>query len=387
MADVFDQIHAAQSAPPPTGGDVFSQIHAEAMGAPPGVPRPANPIMSAQTEYLIGGQGPDSLAQSVANVGGGMVRGMIEQGPGAVVRSVANIPTVRKYVPGASQVAPPSPDLPGQIVISALPEMFGAEGLPRTSPETAPRPVPAEAPTGGMLSDALAAARKIPFAEHIPYLGNAIRLGDALQRGADMLRGGQEPPPAPTPAPQPTFQPGPPEMWGRTVEPVTAAPTAPPTSGPSTVPRVLSGEGVLNEALTGLDNKSLLKVARSRGINVTAEAQLKPGVADNRIIGKIIDDFSPDELAEARNIGLEMNRFGPAPTGIADPKLAAEAWHNRVLQTFFPDVSIPQASINRVRAATAAQPGGGQDMTAILQQSIKAARAKRGMVPLSSLVR
>jgi len=76
------------------------------------------------------------------------------------------------------------------------------------------------------------------------------------------------------------------------VEPVAAAPG---------YPRTLSGESALGQVLTGLDNKSLLKVARSRGIDVTKEAQLKPSMADNRIIKKIVADFSPDELADVRD--------------------------------------------------------------------------------------
>jgi hypothetical protein len=90
------------------------------------------------------------------------------------------------------------------------------------------------------------------------------------------------------------------------------------------------------------DNKSLLTVARSRGINVTAEANLKPGVADNRIITKIIDDFSDDELDDARDIGLEASR-NPALKGNMSP----EALRVQLLQTFFPEAKIPQASVAR----------------------------------------
>jgi hypothetical protein len=42
----------------------------------------------------------------------------------------------------------------------------------------------------------------------------------------------------------------------------------------------------------------ILKIAKSRGIDVTREAQLKPGVADQKVIKKIVDDFSPDELQD-----------------------------------------------------------------------------------------
>jgi hypothetical protein len=40
------------------------------------------------------------------------------------------------------------------------------------------------------------------------------------------------------------------------------------------IPRTPQGESVLRQVLTGQDNKNLLKIARSRGINVTVEAQL-----------------------------------------------------------------------------------------------------------------
>jgi hypothetical protein len=70
----------------------------------------------------------------------------------------------------------------------------------------------------------------------------------------------------------------------------------PQTGG--TIPRTLSGESALGQVLTGLDNRTLLKIAKSRGIDVTREAQLKPGVADQKVIKKIVDDFSPDELQD-----------------------------------------------------------------------------------------
>jgi hypothetical protein len=128
-------------------------------------------------------------------------------------------------------------------------------------------------------------------------------------------------------------------------------PVAAATSGPSTVPRTLAGEGILNEALTSLDNKTLLTVAKSRGLNVTQEAQLKPGVANTRLVKKIIDSFSDEELDNARNIGIETERFGPARIEGLTPDQAREVWHTRVLNTFFPDVKISQAQLGRVSKA------------------------------------
>ena len=86
------------------------------------------------------------------------------------------------------------------------------------------------------------------------------------------------------------------------------------------IPRTLSGESALRQVLTGQDNANLLKIAKGRGIDVTQESQLKPGVADTRIINKIVDDFSPNDLQELRDQYLENSRFrhafgdiGPKP--------------------------------------------------------------------------
>lgn len=132
--------------------------------------------------------------------------------------------------------------------------------------------------------------------------------------------------------------------------------TPPASSQPSTLPRVKSGEMVLNQALTALDNQSLLKIARSRGIDVTREAQLKPGAANNTLVKKIIDDFSPDELDEVRNQGIEMSRHIPVQNPAITPEAAQEAWHYKVLNTFFPDVKLPKAMEARARATIANRP-------------------------------
>lgn len=140
------------------------------------------------------------------------------------------------------------------------------------------------------------------------------------------------------------------------VDDLASTPSTPST--PSTLPRVQSGEGVLNEALTSLDNKSLLKIARSRGIDVTAESQLKPGIANGRIISKIMNDFSPEEFDDARNMGLEIkNNMAQQGPGIS-PDAAAEAWRYKVMSTFFPDVSIPRAMATRSQATMAIRPEG-----------------------------
>jgi len=133
--------------------------------------------------------------------------------------------------------------------------------------------------------------------------------------------------------------------------PVSAEPLPPMPTGPSTVPLTLSGESALGQVLTGLDNKTLLKVARSRGIDVSREAQLKPGVADDRIIKKIIDDFSPEKLQDVCATYLETTRMTPQPWARSTP----ENWHVRVLQQYFPEVQIPAASLKRFQQSQAAR--------------------------------
>lgn len=136
-------------------------------------------------------------------------------------------------------------------------------------------------------------------------------------------------------------------------EPKTLASLSGETPSGAGIPRTLSGESILNQVLGGRDQSTLLKIARSRGINVTQEAQLKPGVANKRIIGKIIDDFSPEELDEIRAQGIENARFRHAFGDIGD-----EAWNTMALQTYFPDVKIPVAQVLRTQKAiqTAAAP-------------------------------
>lgn len=123
-------------------------------------------------------------------------------------------------------------------------------------------------------------------------------------------------------------------------------------------PRYRSGESVLNQALTSLDNKTLLKVARSRGIDVSAEANLKPGKADTKIISKIMDDFSQDELDEAAQRGNDAKMHQPVPGKDAGRDAGQEAHRYKVLNTFFPDVSIPKAMEARAQKTISMRPPG-----------------------------
>jgi hypothetical protein len=151
---------------------------------------------------------------------------------------------------------------------------------------------------------------------------------------ADVFR---QPAPKPTPTPTPA---------AAAAEGVSARSGA----GVQNAPYTYSGESALRQVLTGLGNQDLLKVAKSRGIDIAREAQLKPGVADSRIVEKVINDFSPEELDDFRDTYLEATRQG-RPFGVGP-----EAYTTRALQQFFPDLKLPQARLARTQKAFANRP-------------------------------
>jgi hypothetical protein len=130
-----------------------------------------------------------------------------------------------------------------------------------------------------------------------------------------------------------------------------AAATEEPAGSSASIPRTLAGESALREVLARQPNKVQLQIARSRGIDVTPEAQLKPTPAvSNRIINKIIDDYSQDELDDVRDTYLEVEgRTGRHDFG----DIGKEANQTLNLQTYFPDLKIPLAQILRLRKAIA----------------------------------
>jgi hypothetical protein len=147
----------------------------------------------------------------------------------------------------------------------------------------------------------------------------------------------------------------------------------------SNIPRTLSGESALRQVLGGQDNANLLKIARSRGINVSQEAQLKPGVADSKLIEKIVSDFSDDELKNVGDTYLENTRMGPQDF---KSKIGAEANRTLSMQTYFPDVKVPTATLKRTAAAvTTAKtiPMGANtpDLLNILKQSLEYAQQRK----------
>jgi hypothetical protein len=161
---------------------------------------------------------------------------------------------------------------------------------------------------------------------------------DAMDFARDVSKTPEAPPAPPTPQ-APT---GPPEMWGKQIAaqeapapPAAMAEAAPRNPAAQSIPRTLSGESALRQVLTGQDNANLMKIAKARGINVAKESQLKPGVADNLLIKKVIDDFSPDELQEFSDKYLENSRFSHKFGDIGP-----EAWKTLSLQTYFPELKL-----------------------------------------------
>lgn len=146
------------------------------------------------------------------------------------------------------------------------------------------------------------------------------------------------------------------------------------------LPRTLQGDSALRKILTGQDNANLMKIAKSRGINVARESQLKPGAADNLLINKIIDDFQPDELNEIRDRYIESTRFRH---DFGD--IGPDAWKTISLQTYFPDLKLPKTAIAKTHASILkaagnriekAAPAADEDLTDILQKSLAAAKAR-----------
>jgi hypothetical protein len=119
---------------------------------------------------------------------------------------------------------------------------------------------------------------------------------------------------------------------------------------PSGISNPLHGESALSDVLTKMDNPTLLKIAKSRGISVTQEQLLKPGTANPLLIKKIVSDFGPDELAEFSARTIESTRFQHT-----FPEMPDENWRTIALQTYFPNVKIPLAQLRR--AAISIQKG------------------------------
>jgi hypothetical protein len=137
-------------------------------------------------------------------------------------------------------------------------------------------------------------------------------------------------------------------------QPVAAETSAPPLNpelaeGPRTTagagPRVVNPEIVTRGILEGFDNKTLVKIAKSRSINVTAEQQLKPTVGNGRIISKILDSMESQEKQEIYDRWVENTRMG------LPKNIGSEAYKTAALSTYFPDINLSNARLTRMGKA------------------------------------
>jgi hypothetical protein len=281
------------------------------------------------------------------------------KGAGSMIESIlgdrANLPM---------RAAPKNPGAP----LPAAPSAELVQGNSLLHPGAAPAPEPASA------------------LERIPVPGKAGSMVDSVA----------------APAPAPTAEGAP--------LPASQANIPRTLSGEKVDARTLNGESALRDVLSRQDNANLMKIARSRGINITQEAQLKPSVADPRLINKIADDFEADELDSFHATYLENTRMPRHSFG----DIGEEANKTLAMQTFFPEVKIPLAVQLRTRAAiekaaagnpqfstvgdvtkaikeatkpaaepksAAIAPAPTEDLTAILQESLKRARQKQVPAP------
>jgi hypothetical protein len=164
-------------------------------------------------------------------------------------------------------------------------------------------------------------------------------------------------------------------------EPAATEGTSESTPSGEGIPRTLSGESALRQILTGQDTPNLMRIARSRGINVTQEANLKPSIAGPKVINKIVDDFSPEELDDLRDQYLENMRMGKHDFGDIGP----EAWKTLGMKSYFPDVKIPAAQQIRTaaairNAASAPKPIAAAPVTDVAAQIKEAAAQPRTIV-------
>lgn len=309
-------------------------------------------------EWLIPGLGP-TLAHAGDQGESGDIAGMT----GTTLGAAATLLAGAKAPAIADAAANVAENIPGKAIITA----------------------PVRAATRA--AEAVANSKLKPFAKLMTPADEAAA-SPVKVPGRDF--GLPTPKPAPGPAPVNSAAPPPaatvPEVTQPEVTPPSATPEAtPPAASDASIPRTLSGDAALREVLTTQPNKILLQIARSRGIDVTPEAQLKPtNAVNNRIINKVISDFSEDELDDVRSTHLEVGRMGRHDFG----DVGKEANQILNLQTYFPDLKVPLAQLLRLRKAIAT--AGAQkfapvtDLAETLKSNAKtsaAAKPPAGAVP------
>jgi hypothetical protein len=390
MADIFDQAATAQAAPP--AGDIFDQaakpqkdfqnrVADRIQGNFENTGHMILAIPDAIDQVMSQAKAGTNLPTSAADVPG-YVGHAFEKGGTAVASMVQKL--IHDY---SSDPA----NLVGDLVTAkafkgvgeepGIGSSAGASAIDTAKSAASKMSNPAVADGVGMFSPKLARMMKSVQAGNWEGL-----LPDRMVHAINLAKAASKSAPDAAPAETPNVYGTPRAQWGQAVPGEQPTPTpegAPPSASMDTLPHTLNGDSALRQILTGQDNANLLKIAKSRGINVTKEAALKPGTADNLLVNKIIDDFSPDELEEIRAQHLENTRFRHSFGDIGP-----EAWKTLSLQTYFPDLKIAQATLDRTTKAVAAQnrlapeitlpPGQTEgDLMPLLQESLKRARASR----------
>jgi len=187
----------------------------------------------------------------------------------------------------------------------------------------------------------------------------------------------------------PSHPAGPPELWGKMIPTSDSTAAASATPFPTTpamradpLPpseRFLAGDSALRQILGGQDNVNLMRIAKARGINTARESVLKPGKADPLLINKIIDDFSPTELDDIADM-YDVVRRNKHQWGDIGP----DAQKTLSMQTYFPDVKVPQTVLKRVinslsrnSQPAAASQSGEEDLVDVLQKSLDQATKRK----------
>jgi hypothetical protein len=346
--------------------DVISYLSTHA--APPGSdggrdslnpPPAAGPHVTMHEANLLTGKpnpsfdnAPAGATGDLAQAGLGMLKGALQVTTPGIATSFLNAkaPGVASKLPALMRDnATPAEQLPGQIITTGLMGMEGGLGEADVPPG-APRPAP---PVSAVPKEALGLIRKAALKFALKKVPGYHAANDIAEFAKDVVRltdalGAKEATPAQA-IPQTEGTP-----WGKPIlkpaEPAQAAPavdaTAPARTALERGPQPIAGESALNQILTAQDNANLLKIAKSRGINVTKEALLKPGTADKLLVKKIIDDFSPEELQDISAQYLENTRF---KHNFGD--IGPEAWQTLSLQSYFPEMKIPAAQLKRMQEA------------------------------------
>lgn len=318
-----------------------------------------------------------------------------EGDPGGVVGHLASTPVAAVLTEGALRA-------PGAVRAAVSARLAGriADAITAPSPTSAAAPLIPEQRLPAAFQDRVPTLQGPPGSAGNPFRGPAPPEPTPPARPAPQLPEAFQPlPPRMTPpvgtADNPFVSARPAGSAGTMAESV-AEPAASPGSQPAGtgkgMPRTLSGESALREILAAQENSNLIKIAKSRGLSVSQESQLKAGPANKLLINKIIDDFSDDELDNLRSTYLENERnghdFSPIEKGLQAQGLTKQAvgdrmqeiWNTLALQTYFPDVKISTAQQLRVQDAIARsgqapvpKTGAIGDVASALKKNAKAA--------------